>query len=276
MKIIRDILILSSEYLKKKGDPYARRHSEIIISHILQCQRMDLYLRFEEPIEEAELTKIREKLVLKATGQPVEYIIGSVMFYDLDLFIDSRVLIPRPETEIFASMIDKEIKEERVMWDLCTGSGCLGLSLKSKRPELEVSLSDLSEDALAVARRNAKYHELDVKLYLGDLLAPFQGQRADIIICNPPYISEAECSNAFEPHMALISGATGLECYERLACDLPEYLNPDAKLFFEIGASQGADLMRIFNGSHWKKKSCLEDWSGHDRFFLLEFQGKGP
>lgn len=272
MKTIRDILLLSSDHLKKKGDVHARRHSELIISHTLQCERMDLYLRFEEPIEEKDLTNIREKLSRKATGEPVEYILGSVKFYDLELLIDPRVLIPRPETEILASMIDKEIKEEKVVWDLCTGSGCLGLSLKNKRPELEVSLSDLSEDALAVAKKNAKDHGLDVKVYHGDLLSPFQGQRADLVICNPPYISETDHSNAFEPRMALVGGPTGLEYYKRLARALPEHLNPNAKVFFEIGTNQGADLTCIFDGSHWKKKSCLEDWAGHDRFFLLEFQ----
>ncbi len=206
--------------------------------------------------------------------EPLEYKLGSIDFYGCKLKIDPRVLIPRQETEILVDHITKKLRGNS-LWDVCTGSGCIGIALKNKFPHLQVSLSDLSWDALDLAKENAQ--GLDIEILHGDLLAPFQGRKTDHIVVNPPYISEKEYFTIdpsvrdFEPKMALVGGEKGVEFYERLAADLPPFLNPKAQVFLEIGYNQEEPLNQIFSSQIWKKE-CLKDWSGKSRFFFLEKQ----
>ncbi|MCK4934301.1 MAG: peptide chain release factor N(5)-glutamine methyltransferase [Simkaniaceae bacterium] len=278
MKTIRDILLLSSKHLSKRGTQHSRRNSELLLSHILKCERMDLYLRFDEPVEEDCLEKMRLYLARIVNNEPVEYVLGSLKFFDIEIKVDSRVLIPRQETEILVSIIDKQIGDAKVLWDVCAGSGCIGLSIKKKWPDLDVSLSDLSKDALDIAKENAAQNGLDVTFYEGDLLTPFIHKKADVVVCNPPYISFNEYAllqesvKQYEPKMALVGGESGLEYYRKLALNLPKHLNRGAKLFFEIGKDQALAVDSVFSENHWKKKICHKDWAGHDRFFSLEFQ----
>ncbi|NGX50547.1 MAG: Release factor glutamine methyltransferase [Chlamydiae bacterium] len=190
----------------------------------------------------------------------------------------SRPLLATRKTECVASPKSGEnyrLEGVQILWDLCTGSGCLGLSMKKKCPDLEVTLSDLSEQALACAKGNAEANKLDVTLVHGDLLEPFVGKKADLVLCNPPYVTQEEYETLedevrlFEPREALVGGVT---IYERLARELPAYLNPGAKVFLEIGATQAGALDEIFDQKCWKQKRCEKDWAGHDRFFFLEFQ----
>jgi release factor glutamine methyltransferase len=238
-------------------------------------KRLELYMHFDRPVDEKELAALRDPLKRLAKEEPIEYILGEVEFCGCKLSIDSRVLIPRPETEIFAERILNTIQGP-VVWDLCTGSGCLGIALKKRRPELDVTLSDLSSEALALAAQNATENQVKVSLVQGDLLAPFQGQQADVVVCNPPYISASEYLNLepsvrnFEPMMALVSGERGTEFYERLARDLPLFLKDRAQVFLEIGSGQGLAVQKIFSGGPWIRAEVEKDWAGHDRFFFLE------
>ena len=168
--------------------------------------------------------------------------------------------------------------EGKVLWDICTGSGCIGLGLKRACPTLSVVMSDFCPKALAVARQNAERNQLAVELRLGDLLEPFRGQKADYIICNPPYVSRQEFESLspsvrdHEPHRALLAGEKGTEFYERLARELPAFLNPGAHIFFEIGCSQGEAIQEIFSTTPWRAFSLMKDWAGHNRFFFLEIE----
>lgn len=280
MKTIGEVLKLSASFLEERKVDRARRSAEELLSHTLKIKRMDLYLQYDKPVEERELSILRELLKKKAKGEPLEYATGEVDFLDCRIKVDRRVLIPRPETEILASLIVKRLKGKplagKILWDLCTGSGCLGIALKKALPELTVVLSDVSKDALSLARENAS--GLDVELLEGDLLTPFQGRRADFIVCNPPYVSQAEylvldpSVRDFEPKAALVGGEKGTEYYERLQRDLPSYLNPGAQAFFEIGSGQGEAIKQIFSGESWSNQELLNDWAGHPRFFFLENQ----
>ncbi len=166
-------------------------------------------------------------------------------------------------------MISK-LNPKGTLWDVCTGSGYIGISLKKKHPELTVALSDISPDALALAAENATLNHVDVEILQGDLLAPFKGRKADYFICNPPYISQSEYDNLdssvrdHEPKLALLGGDRGTEFYERLARELPNYLNPGAKVFFEIGANQADAVKKLF-----PQGEVHRDWAGHPRFFTL-------
>lgn len=277
MKSLGEVLQLSISFLQERKIERPRRTAEELIASLLRLKRIDLYLQFDRPVEEKELEILRIWLKRKAKGEPVEYIAGQMEFFGCTFKVDSRVLIPRPETEILADLIAQRAKGA-ILWDLCTGSGCIGISLKKKFPHLLVSLSDLSEEALELARENGQLNAVEVEFCQGDLLAPFAGRQADLIACNPPYVSQEEWAHLdpsvrqFEPQRALVGGERGTEFFERLHSTLPAYLKPGSQIFFEIGASQGEAVKEIFSSGPWAKRELLRDWSGKDRFFFLEKQ----
>lgn len=275
MRNIRELVTLSTDYLEKKGVAHARREAEELLAHLLKRKRMELYFDYDAPLQENEVESYRDMIRRKGEKEPLAYITGVVEFLDLKLKVTPATLIPRHETEILADKVIKELPETKVtVLDLCCGSGCIGLSIKNRCPQAEVVLSDVSPDALAVARENGA--QLDVTFLEGDLLEPFSG-KADVVVCNPPYITPEEYEELedevrrYEPKGALVGG---LDFYRRLARELPAYLNENAKVFFEIGTGQGPALEEIFSESHWVQKKCEKDWSGHDRFFFLEFHKK--
>ncbi len=282
MRPLGEILALSIKFLKEKQVSQPRICAEQVISHVLQKPRMDLYLDFDYPLEESELGRVRECLRRLSSQEPLEYVIGEVEFCGCRFRVDSRVLIPRPETEILMELVAAELDpidfRGKVAWDLCCGSGCIGLSLKRRFSEISVWLSDLSSDALSLAEENAQLNQLKVSFMKGDLLAPFCGMKADFVFCNPPYVSSVEYEvlapsvKNYEPKLALVGGETGLEFYGRLALELPFFLNPRARVFLEIGSSQGEDIFKIFSSSCWIRKEVRKDWAGLDRFFFLEIE----
>jgi release factor glutamine methyltransferase len=282
VKTLGEVLKLSIQYLESKKVARARRSVEEIIAHLLQINRVDLYMQFDRPLEEKELSLIREFLRRSAHGEPLQYIFGEVSFYHCRFEVSPDVLIPRQETEILMDKVSQELKsmdlKGKSAWDLCTGSGCLGIALKKTFPELEVALSDISPSALDIAKKNSERNRVSVSFYEGDFLAPFKGQKTDFILCNPPYVSEKEYLELerevrdFEPERALVGGATGLEFYERLAGELAPFLFPRARIFLEIGAGQGEPVSSFFKEKIWKNKRIEKDWAGHDRFFFLEIE----
>lgn len=282
MKTLGEVLTITSDFLKEKKYSRFRRISEELVGHALQLKRMDLYMQFDRPILENELEAMRSLLKRVVKGEPIEYITGEVAFYHCFIAVDKNVLIPRPETEILVDQACRSIKQGsyqgKAAWDICTGSGCIGIAIKKACPELKVCLSDLSQQALDVAAGNAARNHVEVELLQGDLLAPFAGRKADVIFCNPPYISSKEYLTLdpsvkdFEPETALIGGEDGLLFYKRLKNELPAYLNPGAKIFFEIGFGQGEAVLSLFLDEGWKNARVEKDWAGHDRFFFLEFE----
>ncbi len=278
MKPLGEILKLSYEYIVKKGSTHTRHEVEELIAYTLGKKRLDLYLNFDKPLNEDELVKVRKNLSRLAANEPLQYIEGRVNFYDCTLLVDPRVLIPRPETELLVDRIVKQIRQNpyssKVLWDVCTGSGCIGIAIKKALPELEVVLSDLSADALTVAKANCQSNDVAVNVLQGDLLDPFAGKKADFIVCNPPYITEGEFSSLaahvcdFEPKQALVSGNSGLECYERFIQQLPSFCNQGATVWFEIGSSQGSALVSKL--SNFINVQVIQDMSHNDRF--VEFR----
>lgn len=280
MKTLGEVLSLSTRFLERGGVFRARWIAEQLIAHVVKLKRLDLYLNFDRPLEELELSCLRELLKRAVRHEPLEYLFESVSFSCCELFLNSHVLIPRQETELLVEHVCSSLVplEGMKVWDLCTGSGCIGISLKKRFPQLDVSISDLSPKALAVAKKNVLINEVAVEVLEGDLLTPFLGKRADMVFCNPPYICEKEYPvldpsvRDFEPKMALVGGEDGLEFYRRLSLDLPNYLKEGGKVFLEIGATQGSKVMDLFSSPCWKKKRLERDLKGHDRFFFLEFQ----
>lgn len=277
MKTVLEILTRSTEHLQKKNIPNARREAEELIAAALGLPRLEIYLQFDRPLNEPELDECRRFLMRRSQREPIQYICGSVDFYQCKLKVNRSVLIPRQETEILVDKIAQSLTgvdlKGKTLWDVCCGSGCIGLALKKKFPDLHVILSDISPEAIRLAQENARQNEIEVDFKLGDLLSPFEGFMADYVVCNPPYVTEKEYEaldpevKDHEPKGALVSGPTGLEMYRRLAEALPFFLNKGGQVWLEIGSGQKDGVMTYFSNNNWTKCKVESDWAGHDRFF---------
>lgn len=280
MRTVLEILKLSTEYLQQRGIANPRRQAEDLISDALGIDRLHLYLQFDRPIVQQELDLCRSRLSRRAQGEPSQYIHGEVEFYGCQIKVSPAVLIPRQETEILVDKIAQQLSTQdltgKSLWDMCCGSGCIGIALKKRFPQLDVSLSDVSAEALAVAKINAEANSVEVHLYLGDFFEPFKGKKVNFFVCNPPYVTEQEYAQLdrevrdYEPRRALVAGPSGLECYQHLANEIEHYLAPKGQAWFEIGKEQGQKVSVLFTGMPGMRYHIEADWSGHDRFFFLE------
>ena len=205
----------------------------------------------------------------RKSGEPTQYIIGKAYFMGLEYYVDERVLIPRQDTELLCEEALNFAKAHgcKTALDLCTGSGALAVAL-SALGGLKVTATDLSEDALCIARQNAEANHADVRFLHGDLLdALDKGKTFDLIVCNPPYLTQQDMDELQvevrkEPSMALYGGEDGLIFYQRLAKDAKAYLSPGGVLMMEIGCEQGKSVPALFEG--WKTR-VLKDLNGLDR-----------
>lgn len=280
MHSIRKLIQLSTGFLEQKKIISPRLSAEELLAFVLKRKRIDLFMDYDAPIEKQEMDLFRNLIKRRANGEPLGYLLQSAEFLDCKLELTSDTFIPRQETEILVNLALKEISNEpKALWDLCTGSGCMGIAAKKHRPQLQVTLSDISKKALACAKKNAEKNNLSINYLQGDLLEPFQSEKADFILCNPPYVSEKEYLNLekeiyFEPKQAHLAKEEGLEFYRRLALELPPFLVEGAKIFLEIGYNQKRAVMDIFNQRYWKQKRCEKDWAKKDRFFFLEFRSE--
>jgi release factor glutamine methyltransferase len=282
MQTIQEVLAKSIAFLVLKGIFNPRQQAEEIIGDALDIKRLQLYLNFDRPLNEIEIERCRSLILRRAKREPCQYLRGYVDFLDCKIKVNRDVLIPRQETELLSDQIIQKLSEEKltgkIFWDICCGSGCIGIAVKKRFPDLNVVLSDLSPEALSVAQENSELNKVDVDFVLGDLLFPFMGQKADYLVCNPPYISESEYSDLnaevkeFEPKMALIAKEDGIEYYRRLSENLIFHLRPLGKAWFEIGHNQGIKIQQLFPSSLWKRNEVKQDWSGKDRFFFLEIE----
>jgi len=278
MKNVKTVLQLSSEYLQKHKVKKPRMVAEYLLSHFLECKRIELYMHHDRPLEEKELVPFREGLKRKVAGEPLEYILGEIEFYHCKIAVNPSVLIPRQETEILLDLVCKRMDERvKTVLDLCTGSGCLAIGLKKAFPHLEVTGVDISESALSVAKQNAEKNNVTINFLQGDLFQPVCGKKFDLVLCNPPYVSEKEFDSLeigvknFEPKEALVSGPTGYEFFERLSRELPQVLQSEAKVFFEIGSEQGTRVLELFSQEIWHNPRVECDWAGQERFFSCSF-----
>lgn len=234
-----------------------------------------LKLRAEVSQEDREQLKaIQEQLL---AHKPAQYIIGSSDFHSLNLKVDERVLIPRPETEELVELILSENPETSLfVLDIGTGSGAIALALANSRPDWQITASDLSRDALSLAAENAQSCGLSLTFVQSDCLDAIQG-KFDIIVSNPPYISEADKDEvglnvlASEPHMALFAGENGYAIYRKIAEQAGDYLTEKGKIYLEIGYKQGdgvVDLLKQFFPQ--KRIRVLKDQFGKDRMVAMD------
>jgi len=235
--------------------------------HHLNLSRLELYMDFDRPLKEHEVSAIRSSLARRSRGEPIAYIEGATSFLGCEIALSPEALIPRPETEWIVETIIKELDGQdlkgKALFDIGTGTGCIAIALKKHLPDLAVYASDIT--LLPLALKNAKANRVEITFLEGDLLEPFTLQ-PDFIIANLPYIGTNESLSRevtdYEPHRALFSGADGLDHFSRLSTQLPK---GPFKLWLEIGAGQGKAIQEIFNGG-----TLTQDYGGKDRLFSLE------
>lgn len=277
MLSIREIQSRTVSFFKSKGVPNAKLDTDLLISHVLGVARLELYLDLERPLTDTELDVLRPLVRRRANREPLQYLLGSVEFCEVDLKVDSRALIPRPETEELFELVTGrlDVAPKRIL-DLGTGTGALSLSLAKHYSEARVTAVDLSEAALSLAQENAARNQLieRVRFLAGSWFEPIpKGELFDLIVANPPYLTEREMTTAepevvdYEPHMALVSGADGLDDLRCIFAGAAEYLAEGGLMAFEVGIAQGPELLRLVGelGFHGE---MLEDLSTRPRFFV--------
>ena len=277
MLTIREIKERTEIFFKEKGVPNAKLDTDILIAHSLGIKRLDIYLDLDRPLTEAQLTDLRTLVKRRSSREPLQYITGNTEFYGLTLKVDPRALIPRHETEELIDLIVKRLETppKRIL-DLGTGSGAIALALASKYSDAEVTATDQSEEAITLAKENAIALNLSsrVTFIKGNWFEPLdEGARFDLIVSNPPYLTEAEMQTAepevidHEPHNALASGQEGLDDLGLLFKSVPRHLAEGGLLALETGIGQ-ADAIKAMALEVSLHGQSVEDLSEHPRFFF--------
>lgn len=272
---IRAVLQWTQGFFKDKGLDTPRLDVELLIGDALKLTRVRLYMDLDRPLDERELADIRERVRRRGRHEPVAYITGKRGFWKLDLAVDARVLIPRPDTERLVELALEALtgREAPRVVDVGTGSGAIALSIASERPDATVLAIDLSPDALAAAEANATAAGLtNVTFARGDVLAPAAAFRPDVVLSNPPYITSAECEalmpdvRLFEPRLALDGGLDGLRVVRALVTQAAALLPAGGALLFEIGHDQGPAAAALVEASAaFTGVTVHKDYGGKDR-----------
>ena len=248
--------------------------AEWIFSIVLNIKRDEL--KNERVVVSSESKKIHAIVQERLTGRPLWYIIGDTDFNGCKIKVDERALIPRPETELLADYAVKSIEEGDKVLDLCTGSGCIAVSIAKQcaKKGVTVTAADISDAALMLAGENAKLNDVTINLVKSDLFTSVRG-RYNVIVCNPPYVKSGDIPNlqkevrAFEPKIALDGGNDGLDFYRRIAKVVRSYLAKDGILLLEYGEGQADEILKLFERRDYAM--VMKDLSGVDRFIKIAF-----
>ncbi|MGQ9922146.1 MAG: peptide chain release factor N(5)-glutamine methyltransferase [Desulfobacca sp.] len=254
------VLRWAENYLQRQGINEPRASAALLLAHCLHCTRLDLYLRYDQPLSAAELECYKRLLRRRLAHEPIQYITGHQEFWSLDFLVSPAVLIPRPETELIAEAVLKYAADRphgsagRRLLDVGTGSGILAVVLAKELPQAQVVAVDQSAAALALARKNIHRHGVQdrVALVQGDLLTPLASQPCfDIIVSNPPYVPTPDWEQLpadirdYEPRLALDGGADGLAVLRLLAAAAHQYLRPGGLLALEVGQGQAETVAQL-------------------------------
>lgn len=271
------LLNWTADFLKRKGSESPRLDAEVLLAHVLKWERVQLYTRHADEVSETDRTAYRALIKRRAEGSPVAYLVGKKEFFSLSLSVSPDVLIPRPDTETVVVTFLELFKgrESPVAVDVGTGSGCIPLACVSRHPSVRFHAIDLSEAALAVARRNADALKLSerVTFHQGDLLEPAASLGPfDAIVSNPPYIATATIPTLdvgvrqYEPHLALDGGEDGLRVVSRLIEQAAPLLKAGGHLILEIGSDQERSVRDLISAqASLELHPTIRDAANHPR-----------
>jgi len=250
-----------------------------LLSLVCKIDRTFYLTNKEAKLTEEEVTQYRIMLTKRAEHIPLQYITGFAPFMDMVFKVNSSVLIPRFDTENLVDRVGKVIKEGDRVLDLCTGSGCIILSLKNRHPMIDAVASDISRAALLVAKENAKSYNMDVDFVRSDMFDKIRGQ-FDVIVSNPPYIRSAVIETLdrevkdFEPYEALDGREDGLFFYRRIAAEAKDHLVPNGHLALEIGDDQGEEVSDILLHEGYAPVDVYRDLNDKDRVIMARYEGE--
>ena len=278
---ISDWLRHARQALVASGCPDPEIDARWMAEDALGMTRAELKFEADRAIHAHQLDRLETMLARRVAGEPVQYILGSADFMGLRFRVNSDVLIPRQDTETLAEaalIAVRALPGTPRLLDLCTGSGCIGLSIASLAPHARVTLTDVSHEALEVARANQRVLGVEAELRQGDLFSAVEDEHFDIVVSNPPYIPEGELALlqrevGYEPTLALDGGADGLDFYRRIAEGAADHLRPSGSIYLEVGLGQARDVLELLKAH----LPCLEagtirDLNGIERVVFAKVQ----
>ena len=268
--------------------PAPHQTASLLVCGILKLDHTTLIAHPEYTVSAVDATRLRDAFSRRAQGEPAQYLIGLQEFYGLEFKVSPAVLIPRPETEFLVEVAlefcrHQNLTRPRII-DIGTGSGCLAVTLAVKLPAAQVLALDLSPDALAIARQNAVTHCVADRIqflesnYLSAVRDLPPAERVDVVVTNPPYISQAEYADLqrevrdFEPKMALVGGEAGTEGYAQILADLDRVLKPDGLFACEVGYTQAQAVAQLGQQAGWDDQRIIDDLQGIPRVVVLRKQ----
>lgn len=276
---IEELLRYGKERLEKQKVEDASIISRILMQYVLKIDRNKLIINKNDNVDINKENEYKEYIEKIIKGKPVQYITNNQEFMKLNFYVDENVLIPQPDTEILVEKVIKsiDIMENIEILDMCTGSGCIGISLAKNIKNTKVTLVDISKEAIEIAKKNAIQNEVENKItFIQSDMFENVKEKFDIIVSNPPYIKtniiqtlDKQVQN--EPHIALDGGEDGLDFYKILINEAHKYLKKDGKIFLEIGYDQKQEVENLVKQSkHYKKIETIKDLSQNDRVIILE------
>jgi release factor glutamine methyltransferase len=281
-----DLTRKAAAVFTEHGFDKPRLEAELLLAGVLGVGRLDLYLQHDRPVTAAELERYRVAVRRRLRREPLQYVLGTAAFRQLELHVDPRVLIPRPETEVLVGLVLDWSAAQRSeggsaarVLDVGTGSGAIALSLAAEGEFERVVAVDVSIEALAAAQANAARLGLadDVEFRAGTLFDAVAGERFDIIVSNPPYVAESERAELapevrdHEPALALFGGPDGLAVVNALVAGTPPHLRDGGLLALEIGVAQGDAVLGLMRATGaYRRERIVDDLTGRPRFALAE------
>jgi len=282
METIVSILNKTTDFLQKHGVPNAKLDSQLLLSHGLGLKRMDLFLNFDRPLQEKELSVLRQIVARRAKREPLQHIIGNVSFRGHQIKCDKRALVPRQETELILDILQESVGARLIaplpnILDVGTGSGAIAIAAALEL-NANVIACDVSEEALSLAKENVALHKLEEKISLvkSDLLSNVPNNiKFDALLANLPYIPLGDKNSlqpevlGGDPHLALFGGTDGLELIRRLLNTCANYLKPNAHVILEIANGQEKILQNeSFAGIKWVENK--KDYAEQTRFSIFQ------
>lgn len=259
-----------TEQLRRVSDS-PRLDTELMLARALDVPRSYLFAHPEDSLDPAALERFSTAVERRVNGMPIAYITGEKEFWSMILIVSPATLVPRPETEVLVDQALQRIPqaENISVLDLGTGSGAIALVIARERPHCDVTATDVSDAALAVARENANRHALpNIEFLCGDWTAPVADRLFDLIVTNPPYVpsDDPDLENLkYEPQLALAAGDDGLDAIRRISVEAKSVIRKGGALLIEHGANQKEELARILSGDGWQKICHVNDLSGKPR-----------
>lgn len=278
MKTLLETLQSGTAYLEKRGVDEPRLNMEHLTAKVLGCTRMDLYLSFDRPLEESQLSPLRDMTKRRGNREPLQHILGNVEFMGKEFLSDKRALIPRPETEELVGILFDKYKNKKGPSNICDvgcGSGVIGISLACHWPDSNIEMIDLSDQALELTEENIQSLELDSSRFnlINNNLLEGLGKRFDLIVANLPYVGSREIESLepelkYDPVTALDGGESGLSLIEELIVQAKSNLNDGGVLALEIGDDQSSEVVQFMNYNVYKDIESLKDLSHIERFVI--------